>query len=93
VIFAAAMPGTISGEFLEFFNEFEECKTREALFAKAIDQLEPIVHWALYTDDWTKWGFTEQNVREKKVKYLEPFPELLEFFNETMKVLKEQKKI
>ena len=90
---AEKIPKTIGGEFLEFFNEFEECKTKEAQFAKAIDMLEPIVHWALHTKDWTKWGFTEQNLRDKKERYMEPFPELLEFFNNTIKVLKEKKYI
>jgi putative hydrolase of HD superfamily len=87
---AAALPDTISAEFLEFFNEYEDGKTREAKFAIAMDKLEPMVHWAVYMDDWTKWGFTEENLKAAKTKYLEPFPELLEFFNDMMQELKEK---
>ncbi len=56
-----------------------------------MDKLEPMIHWALYAEDWTKWGFNEGNLVSTKVKYLEPFPELLKFFEEMMEELKEKK--
>lgn len=89
-LLAKRMPETISSEFLDLFNEYEERKTKEAQFAVAMDKLEPMIHWALYSDDWTKWGFNEENLISTKVKYLEPFPELLDFFNEMMEELKEK---
>lgn len=88
---AKNLPDTISGEFLEFFNEFEEGGTREALFAKAMDVLEPMIHWALYTDNWEKYGFDENNLKAIKIKHLEHFPELLKFFEDMMEELKEKK--
>lgn len=88
---AKRLPDTMSSEFLELFDEYRECRTREAQFAKAMDKLEPMIHWALYTDDWTKWGFNEENLISKKRKYVDPFPELLEFFDGMMEELKEKK--
>ncbi|MBU2562001.1 MAG: HD domain-containing protein [Nanoarchaeota archaeon] len=87
---AETIPQTVSEEFSRHFREYELGKTREAKFAKAIDQLEPMVHWAIHTKDWRKWGFSEENLRAKKTKHLEQFPELLGFFNDLMKELKEK---
>ncbi|HII71325.1 TPA: HD domain-containing protein [Candidatus Woesearchaeota archaeon] len=85
------IPSTIADEFVEMFTEYEEGKTKEAKFTKAIDVLEPMVHWANYETDWTKYGFTEDNLKTKKIKYLEEFPELLDFFNRLMEQLKKEK--
>lgn len=87
---AKQFPDTISAEFMEYFREFEELKTPEAKFAKAIDHLEPMVHWQWKAKEWKSFGFTEEKIRATKTKIMEPFPELLEFFDETLEKLKRE---
>ena len=87
-ILANNIPTTISKEFLDHFEEFEELKTREAKFAKAIDYIEPMIHWALFEPDWKKWGYTEKFQREQKEHFMAEFPELLDFFNDMLKYAK-----
>ncbi|MFC1741289.1 HD family hydrolase [Nanoarchaeota archaeon] len=90
VSLAKKIPGSISADFLEYFNEYEAQETLEAKFALAIDKLEPMVHWMLYHPDKIKrHGWTEALVREKKHKYFEPFPELVVFLDEWLEHVKE----
>ncbi len=81
-ILAGKIPVSISGDYLKFFDEYEAYDTPEARFATAIDKLEPIVHWSVYATDKLKpLGWTEKVIRDTKQRYMEPFPELLDFFN------------
>ena len=82
------IPQEISQKYVQLFNEYEEAKTPEAKFAQAIDKLEPMIHALDYKKLWHEKGFTEKNIREKKQKPMESFPELLTFFNEIMEFLK-----
>jgi putative hydrolases of HD superfamily len=76
------LPESISGDYEKYYLEFEELKTTESRFAKAIDVLEPVIlaynkkeHWKL-----NKW--TEADLRKHKEKYLDEFPVLLKFLND-----------
>ncbi len=90
-ILAKKIPESISEDFIRFFEEFEDYETPEAKFAMAMDKLEPIVQWSLHgTDKLKSLGWNEQVIRDTKQKYLEPFPELLIFFNKWIEHMKKQ---
>lgn len=82
------IPRAILKDYLKNFIEFEKCKTKEAKFAQAIDKIEPIVHWLEKKDQWIKYGFSEKILRDKKQQYIEPFPELMKFFDKLIELLK-----
>lgn len=84
------IPEKISGEYEEYFKEYEKRESKEAKFAKAIDCLEPMIHWMIYAENWTEYGFSEDVLREKKEKHVAEFPELLEFWNGLIEELKKQ---
>ncbi len=83
------IPKKLLEEYVKLFKEFKENKTREAKFAQAIDKMEPMIHLIDYKEEWRKFGINEKVLREKKQKYIEPFPELLKFFNQVILYLKE----
>lgn len=82
------MPVELVMDYDEAFNEYENLTTREAKFAKAIDALEPMIHWLDHKPAWRETGFTEKFLREKKEADLHDFPELLEFFNKLIDHIK-----
>ena len=81
------IPEVLSSKFVSLFNEYEERKTLEARFAKAIDALDAEIHELDYKEDWAGW--TEEFLRSKKEKYLEEFPEMKEVFEKTVSFCKE----
>ncbi|MFH1063781.1 MAG: HD domain-containing protein [Candidatus Woesearchaeota archaeon] len=90
-ILADKIPASISKDFLDFFEEFEACETPEAKFAMAMDKMEPIIHWSVYSTKKLKsLGWNEEVIRKTKEKYMEPFPELLKFFNDWIEHMKEE---
>ena len=82
------IPKIMKRKFVALFNEFEDAKTREAKFAKAIDALDAQIHEMDYKEDWKGW--TEEFLREKKGYLFETFPELKEAFEKVMKYLREE---
>lgn len=82
------IPKVMKKKFVALFNEFEEEKTREAKFAKAIDALDALIHEMDYKMDWKGW--TEEFLREKKGYLFEAFPELKEAFEKVIKFLREE---
>lgn len=90
-VLANKIPASISDDYLRFFEEYEAYETPEAKFAMAMDKIEPIVHWSVYATEKLKpLGWTEQVIRDTKEKYMEPFPELLKFFNDWIDHMKEE---
>lgn len=83
------IPPELSNDFEQLFIEFEELKTPEAKFARAIDHLEPFIHVFRHHKNLKSMGFTEEIIREKKQKFVEPFPVLLDTFNKYIEYLKE----
>ena len=70
----------VSTESLELFRDFEEGKSREARFVKAIDKLEMLITAAEYE----KSGFSGlKDFWDNKFtfKYFEEFPELADYAN------------
>lgn len=81
------IPEIMRPEYSRFFNEYEKRETRDAKFCKAIDSLEPMIHWLDYKPAWKEHGFNEENLRMIKEKHLRPFPVMLDFFNNVMNYL------
>ena len=81
------MPKILQQRFIDLFNEFEEQKTKEARFAKAVEQLDAELHEMDYKEDWKGW--TEEFLRNAKSKYFQEFPEMKEAFEKTTKFARE----
>lgn len=79
-------PTPLKDKFIELFTEFEEQKTLESKFAKAIDALDAPIHELDYKQDWKGWS--EEFLVSKKLKFFEEFPELKEVFLEIVVYLK-----
>jgi len=81
-------PDKIKEKFIALFIEFEDQKTREARFAKAIDALDSLMHELDYKKDWQGWS--EEQVRRYHGAYVKLFPELAESFDKMLNFCKEQ---
>ncbi len=81
------LPAPLNKKFIDLFIEFEEQKTKEARFAKAIDALDANIHELDYKQDWKGW--TEEFLVSKKLKFFEEFPELKRTFYDILTYLKE----
>lgn len=74
------IPKTLSKKYNDLFSEFEEGKTIESRFAKAIDKFDAIIHVLDYKKEWIVW--TEKLLRKSKEKYFVEFPEIKNAFEE-----------
>ncbi len=82
------LPLELRNKFLTLFHEYEEGKTTEARFAKAIDALDAVIHELDYKKDWKGW--TEEFLRQKKGPLFEEFPELKTVFEESVTFAREE---
>lgn len=73
--------GKHSEKYKKYALEFENQGSDEARFVKAIDQLEPMIHWLDYKEDWKAAGFTQEILVNKKRMYMESFGPVIEFFD------------
>ena len=80
------IPTVLKDKFVALFTEFEERKTIEARFAKAIGALDAEIHELDYPQDWKGW--TEEFLRRKKQPLFEDFPELRVTFEKTIEFCK-----
>jgi putative hydrolase of HD superfamily len=71
------LPAELAERFYASFMEFEEQKTIEARFAKAIEQMDPTIHELDYKRDWK--GYTKEFLLENK-KSIDEFPEIKKDF-------------
>ncbi len=74
------IPSSMVEKYRSLYNEFEEGKSIEARFVKAIDQLDSSLHEMDHKKDWKGW--TEEFMRNKKTKYYQEFPIIMEIFEE-----------
>ncbi len=86
-ILSKKLPKEVGEKYLLLFQEFEECKTPEAKFCKAIDALDAELHELDYKEDWKGW--TEEFLQKKKGPLFEEFPEMKEFFEESLRFARE----
>ncbi|OGD66909.1 hypothetical protein A2442_03435 [Candidatus Campbellbacteria bacterium RIFOXYC2_FULL_35_25] len=88
----------ISEEFSEFpifelIKEYEKKENREARFVYALDKIEPILN--IYTNNgrtWKEKNISIQMMIDAKRKNISKFPELLEFFDDIINLLKKEEK-
>ncbi len=70
------LPPDQAAEIRALWDEFEECSTPEALFAAALDRLQPLLH-NYHTQGHTwKGGVTSSRVYDRMAKVKEGAPEL-----------------
>ena len=81
------LPEVIQNKFITLFEEFEEQKTKEARFAKAVEYLDAEIHELDYKEDWKGW--TEEFLRKKKEHLFKEFPTMAEVFEKTTQYAKE----
>lgn len=77
------LPKSMVEKYSSLYDEFETRTTIEAKFARAIEELDSSIHEMDYKKDWK--GFTEKFLREKKMKYYEDFPLIIELFEEFLR--------
>ncbi|MBI4983297.1 HD domain-containing protein [Candidatus Woesearchaeota archaeon] len=77
------VPSLLQKKIVDLFSEFEEAKTPEAKFCKAIDALDAEIHEMDYKQDWKGWK--EEFLRKNKEHLFDDFPEMKELFEETIK--------
>ncbi|MDD3244993.1 MAG: HD domain-containing protein, partial [Candidatus ainarchaeum sp.] len=76
------LPEELIDDYKKYMQEFEEQKTIESKFAKAIDVLEPVIHAYNQKEFWKEYKWTEKDLRKFKEKYFIEFPIILKFFND-----------
>ncbi len=81
------VPKILKTKFIDLVNEYEENKTKEAKFAKAIDKLDAQMHELDYKKDWKGW--TEKLLRELIQYHFTEFPELNKGFEGLITYAKE----
>lgn len=77
------LPFDQSVEFRDLWDEFEERKTPEALFAASLDRLQPLIcnyHTGGHT--WVKYGIKSKKVLERNLPIKEGAPKLWELVEE-----------
>lgn len=68
------LPKDIGSRFEALFEEFENGKTMEAKFARAIDSLDAVINQLDHKQEWEGW--TKEFLIEKKSKHFEVFPDI-----------------
>lgn len=80
------LPVFLGGKFFDLFQEFEDQKTMESKFARAVDVLDAQIHEMDYKDDWKGWS--EKFLVDKKAHLFKEFPELERDFFELVDFLR-----
>lgn len=77
------LPSDQGHEFRALWDEFEERKTPEALFASSLDRLQPLI-CNYYTEGhtWVKYGIKSDKVLERNLPIKEGAPKLWELVEE-----------
>ena len=80
------LPGDQAAEFIEIWQEFEAAQTPESLFARAIDNLEPILqNISNGGGTWEEFSVSYESVIEKKKVIQYGSKHLWEFTEELLK--------
>jgi len=76
------LPSNIASQFFVLFKEYQEQKTIESKYAKAINALDPIILGLDYKPKWK--GLSRDFLTKQKEPFLKEFPPLLEYFHELL---------
>lgn len=82
------LPVPLGEKFFVLFQEFEDQKTVESRFAKAIDKTEAVIHELDYKERWKGW--TPEFLIKVKGPFVEEFPELKKAFYELLEYEKRE---
>lgn len=82
------IPAPLGEKFFKLFQEFEDQKTVESRFAKAIDKTEAEIHELDYKERWKGW--TPEFLIKVKGPFVEEFPELKNAFYELLEYEKRE---
>jgi putative hydrolase of HD superfamily len=81
------LPEALTNKYKLLRDEYENMKTVESRFAKAIDKLDACLHEMDYKKDWIGWS--EKFLRDKTSEYFTEFPLIMEIFEEFLKYANE----
>jgi len=87
LVLAKKLPDILAKKYLTLFSEFQNQKTVEACFAKAVEAIEADIHELDYKEDWKGW--TEAFLKQEKEHLFGEFPELKSSFEELVVYLRE----
>ncbi len=82
------LPSDMSDKYWKLFEEFEEQKTLESKFAKAIDKLDAVIQEIDYKDDWKNWS--REMLYDMKAKYFKEFQIIMETFKKMLDYFEEE---
>lgn len=82
------LPETLAERFWNNFMEFEEQKSKEARFAKAIDAIDAVIQELDHKEDWKGW--TKDYLLDKKIKHIKEFPKIHEYFNGLLEYMEKE---
>ncbi|HZJ83458.1 MAG TPA: HD domain-containing protein, partial [Clostridia bacterium] len=77
------LPSDQSSEFRSLWEEFEEKKTPEAMFAASLDRLQPLIsNYHTNGHTWVKYGIKSNKVIDRNLPIQEGAPNLWEYVEE-----------
>lgn len=79
------IPADMGKKFERLFKEFDEGKTKEAKFAKAVDKLDGLLQHMNHKKDWKGWD--AERIRGFHGEALSKIPEISRLFEEFLKYL------
>lgn len=85
------LPKEIGREAHDLWLEFEENKTEEAKFCKAIDYMDPMIHALNDKEMWHNAKLTETILRTKKEYVFKEFPIMHKYFEKMIEFYKTNK--
>jgi putative hydrolases of HD superfamily len=85
------LPKELAKEINIYWKEYEKARSREALFAHAIDTLDALIHNQKNASLYQKYALTEKRIKSIKSKYYESFPFLKKHFEEILQIMKKNK--
>lgn len=85
------LPKQQAAECLELWTEFEELKTREAKFARALDRLWPILqNYHNRGGTWREFNVSYERALESIAFFKDEVPEIWEYLDELLREAKEK---
>lgn len=81
-------PEVLKEKFSRLFQEFEEQKTPEAKFARAVDRIDALIHELDYKKDWKGWN--EAKVRQFYQEEIKDVPMIKAAFEQILSYAREQ---
>jgi len=82
------LPSSFGSRYSKLYFEYEERKSDEAKFAKAVDALDSMIHELGNKENWKCW--TRDFLVKNKLCYFEDFPRIEKLFFEILGYLEEE---